>query len=404
MQQKDREILRALADEQMTLANSPANKACIKAWYQHNACAGERPMVHLEMDTFEQEVIPPLLRCEDEKARTLETMLYRNFLNCKLFKDDTPVPNYFPVPLLGEFIPFGLEIAEHHAHAGDVGYAFESPIQDLENDYAKLGAHVYRSHKAEAQAMQALAEDTFGDILPTRLESGCVRAVPTQLVVKLMGMETMFFSMMDYPDLFKEMMQRIAQGYLGYYDFLAKEKLLTATVANEIVGQGTFAYNAVLPSGAITNTRQMWGFMDSQESVGISAEMYHEFVFPCYYTLAQQYGMLSYGCCEPVNSIWEQSVSQYPNLKKVSISPWCDEEFMGEKLRGTDIIYHRKPNANLLGVGAVLDEDAVKAHILKTLHAILQLVEDIIQCYKKRPQIKAKATNGCHPKQIVEID
>ncbi|MEG0897683.1 MAG: hypothetical protein RSF73_09090, partial [Ruthenibacterium sp.] len=78
MQQKDREILRALADEQMTLANSPANKACIKAWYQHNACAGERPMVHLEMDTFEQEVIPPLLRCEDEKARTLETMLYRN--------------------------------------------------------------------------------------------------------------------------------------------------------------------------------------------------------------------------------------------------------------------------------------------------------------------------------------
>ncbi|MEG2287651.1 MAG: hypothetical protein RSC00_07055, partial [Ruthenibacterium sp.] len=41
---------------------------------------------------------------------------------------------------------------------------------------------------------------------------------------------------------------------------------------------------------------------------------------------------------------------------------------------------------------------------MKTLHAILQLVEDIIQCYKKRPQIKAKATNGCHPKQIVEID
>lgn len=369
MNEKERDILRELAAEQRELANTVKNQQCIQEWYRHNAGKTGRPMIHIEMYTFEQEVIPPLLRCQSPEARELETMLYRNFLNCKLLGDDMAVPDYFPIPLLGEYIPFGLEIEEHHSQTGGVGYEFASPITDLEEDYEKLGAHIYRTHKAKAQELQAKAEDVFGDILPTRLESGCVRAVPTQMVVRLMGMENMFFAMYDYPELFKEMMDRLAQGYLEYFDFLAKEKMLTQTTGHEAVGQGSLAYNHVLPSGEITSTKQMWGFMDSQESVGISADMYQEFVFPYYAKIAQAYGMLSYGCCEPVDPIWETSVKRYANLKKVSISPWCNQAYMGERLRGTGIIFHRKPSPNFLGVGSNLDEEAVRAHIKETLHA-----------------------------------
>jgi hypothetical protein len=42
---------------------------------------------------------------------------------------------------------------------------------------------------------------------------------------------------------------------------------------------------------------------------------------------------------------------------------------MGEQLRGSKVIYHRKPSPNFLGVGSVLDEEAVRAHIRKTLQA-----------------------------------
>jgi hypothetical protein len=57
------------------------------------------------------------------------------------------------------------------------------------------------------------------------------------------------------------------------------------------------------------------------------------------------------------------------NLRKVSISPWCDVNFMGDRLRGKKIIFHRKPSPNYLGTGTNLDEEAFRAHIREALIA-----------------------------------
>ena len=40
---------------------------------------------------------------------------------------------------------------------------------------------------------------------------------------------------------------------------------------------------------------------------------------------------------------------------------------MAEQLRGSGIIYHRKPSPTYLGVGTSLDEDAFRKHIEKTV-------------------------------------
>ena len=42
---------------------------------------------------------------------------------------------------------------------------------------------------------------------------------------------------------------------------------------------------------------------------------------------------------------------------------------MGERLRGSGVIFHRKPSPNFLGMGTALDEDAFRAHIRKSLLA-----------------------------------
>ena len=155
---------------------------------------------------------------------------------------------------------------------------------------------------------------------------------------------------------------------------LEEKRLILPTTAFENVGQGTFAFTRELP-GAETlkerpfTTSDVWGFMDSQETVGISPDMYEEFIYPCYKKISSQYGLLSYGCCEPVHPIWDRCVSKFENLRKVSISPWCDEEFMGEELRGSRVIYHRKPSPNFLGVDPVLNEEALREHFRATLKA-----------------------------------
>ena len=42
---------------------------------------------------------------------------------------------------------------------------------------------------------------------------------------------------------------------------------------------------------------------------------------------------------------------------------------MGEALRGTEIVYSRKPNPNYLSVDVKLDEDAWAGHVRETLAA-----------------------------------
>jgi hypothetical protein len=79
-------------------------------------------------------------------------------------------------------------------------------------------------------------------------------------------------------------------------------------------------------------------------------------------------GLVYYGCCEPAHPFWED-ICQMPHLKKVSISRWCDQRFMGEALQGTEIVFSRKPDPNYLSVDEKLDEEAWAGHIRESLEA-----------------------------------
>lgn len=381
---RDREILRDLARRQLEYAKSPTMEKLAGEWKQHNDFQGGRPMIHLELWTFSQELIPQRLQCEGATARGIEAQLYGNFLNYEVFRDDKVVPDYFPMRWYAGMTLFGHEEKVTHAtdsDGRDLGQHFEAIIHDLQEDLPKLGNSVWGVDRQGTQDRMDLLNSIFGDILPVRLGMDSLYAVPTQKVVHLMGMEAMMFSMYDYPDEFHQLMDRIAEDYLTYFNWLEQERLLLPTVGAETLNQGTLCYTDRLPNGSQgpLKTTDVWGFLDSQESVGMSPEMFQEFIFPCYRKIAEAYGLLSYGCCEPVDPVWEECISTLPNLRKVSISPWCNEEYMGEQLRGKNIVYLRKPSPNYLGVGDTLDEDGLRGHIQKTLHAAQGCSLELIQ-------------------------
>lgn len=68
-----------------------------------------------------------------------------------------------------------------------------------------------------------------------------------------------------------------------------------------------------------------------------------------------------------MHPIWDDYISKLPNLRKVSISPWCDEEIMSQRLAGSKVIYSRKPSPNFLGVTPAFDEEAFTAYIKNTV-------------------------------------
>ena len=218
-----------------------------------------------------------------------------------------------------------------------------------------------------------LVNDTIGDILPPRMTMASLGVSLSQHIVHLMGMESMIFAIMDYPEKFHHYISRIADDHIAYFKWLEEENLLLLNNGGNWLGQGSFGYSTELPGRDVGDgpvlLGDLWAMMESQETVSISPGMFEEFFFPYYDRVAQYFGKISYGCCEPVHPLWDSCISKYPGLRKVSISPWCDEEFMGERLRGSDVIFHRKPSPNYMGVDKVFNESGFREHFGKTLKA-----------------------------------
>jgi len=88
--------------------------------------------------------------------------------------------------------------------------------------------------------------------------------------------------------------------------------------------------------------------------------MFDEFeIQPCM-PLFERFGMVYYGCCEPLDLKMAQ-VRKIPNLRKVSMSPWVNEEAGAEAIGG-DYVYSRKPTPALLAWPS-FDEAAVREHL-----------------------------------------
>ncbi len=149
--------------------------------------------------------------------------------------------------------------------------------------------------------------------------------------------------------------------YERYFDFLENERLLLPTNGFSPLAQESFAFTDELPSDQVTQTTQCWGFLESQETTATSAETFGRFVFPYQQRLVDRFGLLSYGCCERVDALWTDYLSTWPNLRKLSVSPFNDEPRIGGYLRGSRIVYYSKPRAEFVTRPGPLDDAAITA-------------------------------------------
>lgn len=374
----DKEIkyLRELAKKQLEYSMLPIMKEREARWYRHNDLKGEIPMIHFETGTCEHDLLPES-KCTSEAAKNIELSLNREVLNHELVDDDRVVPPWFNIRWHINFKIFDVDIKSTHAkdsEGRDLGYQFIHPIKDLQEDLKILKPSVYSVDREGTLEWKAFVEDIIGDILPVKMGNGSPGVCLSNRIVHLMGMEMMIYSLLDYPDEFHEIMGRLTNDYIAYLKWMENEGLLFLNNGNNNLTQGTFGFTNDLPGKDYkpengVKTANLWGYLDSQETVSISPDMFDEFFFPYYHEAAKQFGLISYGCCEPVHSIWEKSLSKLTNLRKISISPWCDEDYMGQVLKGRDIIYHRKPSPNYIGVVKEFDEEAFRQHILKTINS-----------------------------------
>lgn len=365
----EKKYLRELAKKYMEYASLPEMYKKEKVWYEHNDLKGRRTPIIMEIDTFLSDIMPPF-KCKTKYGKEIEKYLQYYIINYELICDDKVIPQEYRVPMQIDFRLFDMDFKQEFGNGGkSIGFHVKQNITDLERQVYELKKSVYSYNKKETKEHYEYAAEILGDIMPIVYDNQSLRwaLMPTKYVVDMMSMQDMFIAMYDYPDELHLLMKKLTDDLKEYCLWQEKEGLLTWNGRNHFIGSGSYGFTDQLRKDS-PRLKDMWGNTNSQESVGISPSMYAEFIAPYCEKISELFGAMYYGCCEPANDMWNM-ISKYSGLRKVSVSAWADQEFMGNVLAEQKLIFSRKPSPNFIGVPQSFDEKAFEKYMEETFKA-----------------------------------
>jgi hypothetical protein len=370
LNQRERLILRELAKQVADLAARPVEEEKRELWYRHNALEPTRPLVFCDPENGWNEILTPeTLQCEGGLARAWEWHLRREVFWGAQMRDDKVIEPVFNVGHVYTETDWGLRETRIGGEGGG-SWRWEAPLKTYD-DMDKLRFPQITVDYEATQELLQLAQETFGDILQVRLKTVWWWSFGmTQTLVYLRGLEQIMYDMVDCPDELHRLMAFLRDGHAARLDFLEKNGLLFLNNDGTYVGSGGFGWTHELPQpdfNGHVRPVDMWGFAESQETVGISASMFEEFIFPYQLSLLERFGLNCYGCCEPLDSRWHV-VEKFPRLRRVSMSPWVNVAVMAERL-GNRYIFSWKPHPGVLATDT-FDEEFVRQTLRQGLRAL----------------------------------
>jgi len=372
---RDLEIIRDLARRVLEISNSPINEERREQWYKHNGLLPSRPLVLVESGIAVNELVTDAdCVCEEGWARGQELGMRRTIYHYENVSDDSVVEPYINVNWNVSASDYGVEIETIRGdNDGNLGsYRWDPPIKEIERDFHNLHPRTYSVDRDATLKRKAELEEMYDDILTVRIRGGFWWTVGmTWPAINLIGLDKLMLFMYDDPEGLHKLMAFLRDDHIAYAEWLEAENLLTPNNENDYIGSGSRGHIKELPQperkeGDSIRLKDLWVLSESQETVGVGPEFFEEFIFPYQLAVAEKFGLCYYGCCEPVNTRWHV-LKKMSNLRSVSVSPWCDEEFMADAL-GRDYVYSRKPNPAIISTEN-FDEDRIRQDVRTTLNA-----------------------------------
>lgn len=392
------EVLRRLVQRKGQIADDPVNAERRDAWYRHDEGEGHRPMVLAEIGGLRDRALPVAdadLACHHPWARALERGLRTEVYQFEVLRDDHVVEPRLCVRWQVTASDYGVQVVHHQPEFdGPLGARrWDAPIRDLERDLHRLRPRTFGvDREATCREVECL-ERLVGDLLPVEIRGGFWWTLGmTWTAIELIGLENLMLAMYDQPTGLHRLMAFLRDDLVAFSGWLQAEGLLCRNDENDYIGSGSMGYTRRLPRpdwrpGDAVRCVDQWALLESQETVGVSPELFAEFVFPYQRDLAARFGRIYYGCCEPVHSRIHL-LKQLPNLARVSVSPWADQEAMAREL-GADIAFSRKPNPTLVSTER-FDEEAIAADLHHTVQVArgcrLELVMKDVHTLCEQPE------------------
>jgi hypothetical protein len=268
--------------------------------------------------------------CEDPWLQDIETRLRRRLFVAEHLETDHVMEPDFCVQKIVSGMDYGLTVQEStidHTNATVSSHHYEPVIRTPEDIEKIRMPNVVYDEQATLEEL-ARCEDLMGDVMPVKIcgfRTHTYNAWDT--VVCWTGVTEALMDLVMRPDYCHAIMRRLTDAVLMRMDQFESLGLLDAPNPRHYVGSGCAGFTDELPQpdcdGVHYRYRDVWGSSTSQIFAEVSPEMHEEFAVNYEAETLSRCGLTYYGCCEPLHNKMAV-LDKIPNLRKVSISPWCD--------------------------------------------------------------------------------
>jgi len=349
---KDKGTLRRLAGELAAIAALPVHREKARLWRKLNDLESERPMVWInEVCWHEMDVDGELtLETGHPWAQEQERDLRRTLYQWRHMRGDMVVSDFLTCPLAIHSTDFGIiedvDVVRTDEASDIYSRRFHIQIRDFP-DLEKIRMPVV-THDAEATEFcyQAMC-DVYRGILPVKkVGQTHIWFTPWDYLIRWWGIEEAMIDLVERPDLVHAAVERMVDAWMVELDQFVDMNLLALDCNNTRIGSGGYGYTKALPGTEFdpdcVKPHNMWGCSNAQIFAEVSPEMQWEFAIQHDLRWLSRWGMVYYGCCEPLDGKIE-ILRRIPNLRKISATPWCRTERLIDAV-GDRYVLSRKPN------------------------------------------------------------
>ncbi len=367
---KDREILRGLGAQWAEVAALPVQAEKRALWTQNNDLRPLRPMVIMdqlpwgEIDRSDE----MRLLCEDAYLRSVEHALRGTLYRWNHFPCDMVIERHFDVPKTVSGLNYGIHVREETLAfdpANDVvSHRYEDQLSTLADVDALAPDRIESDPQLDQRHMDQLS-DIFRGVLPLRLSGVQIHLGVWDRIAQMRPAESILWDIADDPDLIVATVKKFAALTQSTVDQCRRLGLLDAGLQTI---HCTGAYTSDLPGTALegeATPKDCWAFGMAQIFSTVSPAMHDALEIELMRPLYEQFGLMYYGCCEPLHDRIDR-IRKIKNVRKISVSPWANPDISAEQM-GRDYVFSCKPNPAFIAGG--FDADSIKAQFERALCA-----------------------------------
>jgi hypothetical protein len=373
MNQGEKQILRELASRYMEIAQLPVQREKMMLWKALNRGEMQRPMVLIDQLPWhelngEGELT---LQTQDPVLQHIERDLRQTLYKWNHFPVDMVVEPFITIPKSIRNTGYGIGVEEDiqttDSVSDVVSHRYHNQLT-TEEDVGKIKDMVITHDEAQSADWLAIARDVFDGVAPIRQSAGMQFHLGVwDALSTLMGVENIYYDLMDRPEFLHACMERITSSVLA-----GIRQAEALGIHNDTISLCHCSHtytDELLPdfgAGKGPQAKNSWAFGLAQLFSSVSPAVTEEFEIPYITRMAEPFGMIYYGCCDRLDDRLDL-VKRIPHVRKVSCSPWSDREAFAERI-GPKLVMSNKPTPALLAESS-LDTEGVAADIRRTCEA-----------------------------------